>query len=155
MQSFIRGGTLTMFRKRKNTNKEPEFWYSLAIMTDQEMSDEDYDQIMNRIDDHVDNVGFSCNLTRSTSDKEYLNELDERMNFNSYSKPIYLLFRIDHDEIKAREKALEKKYRFKHFFNLISFAEYDVIATKVMTSPRHFVIYSDSLEEIIDFLREH
>ncbi|ADC51337.1 hypothetical protein BpOF4_16460 [Alkalihalophilus pseudofirmus OF4] len=144
-----------MFRKRKNTNKEPEIWYSLAIMTDQEMSDEDYDQIMNKIDDHVDKVGFSCNLTRSTSDKEYLIELEEKMNLNSYTKPSYLLFRISHNEIKAKEKALEKKHRFKHFFNLISFAEYDLIATKVMTSPRHLVFYSDSLEEAIKFLKEH
>ncbi|MDV2884525.1 hypothetical protein RYX45_04995 [Alkalihalophilus pseudofirmus] len=144
-----------MFKKRKNTNDETDIWYSLVIMTDQEMSDEDYDKTQNKIDDHVDNVGFSCNLTRSQSDKEYLNELDERMNLNSYTKPIYVLFRINHDEIKSKEKALEKKHRFRHFFNLISFAEYDVIATKVMTSPRHLVFYSDSLEEAINFLKEH
>lgn len=139
-----------MFKRKK---EEESIQYSVIIMTEGTMEDSPYEKILNTFDDYVENVGFFCNLN-SLADSTHVQKIKARMDLTEYKQPIFVIVRIDFEEIKEKEKALEKKHKWKKFFDTIPPTEYIAIYDEVHTKPENIVFHTDHIEEAIGYLKK-
>ncbi|MDV2682886.1 hypothetical protein RYX56_00715 [Alkalihalophilus lindianensis] len=139
---------------KKKQKREETTQYSLVIITEKLMEDSVYDEVLNRFDDHVGNIGFSGNLTRGVDRSVYIQKIEDHINITAYPEPFFVIVRIDFEEIKEKEKALEKKHKWKKFFDTIPLTEYITIYDEVHTKPENIVFHTGDMDEAIAFLKE-
>ncbi|MED4454715.1 hypothetical protein [Metabacillus fastidiosus] len=142
-----------LFRKKNKVDPNKK-WYSIGIMSEKGLEDNEYDTLTEKIFDKVDNVGVIANLIREAWDKEQIEILEKKFDYPTLASPVFIVSEIIPEDIKRETKLLEKKHKWKKFFGFISLAEYLEAEDRAIFNFNHALLYTDSMEEVIGFLNE-
>ncbi|MEC2075053.1 hypothetical protein [Metabacillus fastidiosus] len=143
-----------MFFRKKNKEDLNKKWYSIAIMSEKGLEDEEFDTLTEKILDKVDNVGLISNLVKEEWDQEQLKILEQKFNDLVLSSPTFTINEMVYEDMERETKLLEKKHKWKKFFGLISLAEYLEAENRAVYNFNYTLLYTDSMEEVIEFLNE-
>ena len=137
------------FKKKKHDDKD---WYCLAIMTEYELDEEEFEELADRILSQVDNIGMTSHLVRTEWEPERLEVLDQRFSPTSLSNPCFIVNLIVQDDIKKEQELLEKKHKWKKLFGLITLNEYMEAQEYAMLHFKNTVYCTGDIDKAIEFL---
>ncbi|KQU19518.1 MULTISPECIES: hypothetical protein [Peribacillus] len=140
-----------LFKKRDELDPNKK-WYSIGIMTDHGLQDEEYDALIKRIHDSVENVVIISDLVRVEWDEEKLQTLNERFRYPTFSDPCFIINEFKSVDIKRERKLLEKNHKWKRLFGLLSPIEYMVAETKAAHDFDKALYYTDDVDNAIEYL---
>ncbi|MDQ0221252.1 hypothetical protein ELQ35_20855 [Peribacillus cavernae] len=141
------------FKKKKKDPEDNKQWYSLIIMTQDEMYEDEYEGLSEVISDQVDNVGFTCNLIRKNTSHGALIEIDQKI--NTASDPCFILILINNDDIKREVELMEKQHKWKKFFGYLTPADYFEAMERANLNWDAIIYSTDNPEGIIQYLNDH
>ncbi|MED4533328.1 hypothetical protein ABET51_09855 [Metabacillus fastidiosus] len=141
------------FRKKKKEDPNKK-WYSIGIMTENGLEDGEYEILLDKFLEKVDNAGVITDLVRKEYDKERLEILEQKFDYPVLSSPAFVVSEIVQEDIIRETELLEKKHKWKKFFGFISLAEYLEADHRAIYNFNHAVLYTDSMEEVIHFLNQ-
>ena len=139
------------FKKKKNEDVDKD-WYSLAIMTDDEIDDEEFFELSDKIMNQVNNVGVSSHIIRHKWYPEQLQMLDQRYSPASSANPCYIINLIVHEEIYEAIKQLEKDHKWKKFFGWLSMTDYMEVEDQARLDFKNTVYCTEDADKVIEFL---
>ena len=154
MKKLKREGGETLFGRKKSKDDSPKITYSITIMTDEEMDDQLYDEITDKIIEQAENAGIIGNISRQEYPPDRLAVLDRRFG-QLYSGPVgYIVNEIKPEELEKRIKEMEDKHKWKKFFNLIPLTDYLNIEDEVVNNFAESLFYTEDLDRLIEFLNQ-
>ncbi|WP_349728838.1 hypothetical protein [Peribacillus frigoritolerans] len=141
-----------MFFKKSEEPDHNEKWYCVGIMTDKGLEDEEYDVLSKLILDSVQNVSVISDLVRVEWDLDKLRALNERFQDPSFSDPCFIINEFIPEDIKRERKILEKNYKWKRLFGLLSPIEYMEAETKAAHDFDKALFYTDDADKVIEYI---
>ncbi|MGE7905897.1 hypothetical protein ACQKNS_15990 [Peribacillus sp. NPDC094092] len=141
-----------MFFKKSEEPDHNERWYCVGIMTDKGLEDEEYDVLSKRILDSVQNVSVISDLVRVEWDRDKLRALNERFQDPSFSDPCFIINEFIPEDIIRERKLLEKTYKWKRLFGLLSPIEYMEAETKAAHDFDKALFYTDDADKVIEYI---
>ncbi|MGE6611620.1 hypothetical protein ACQKFG_13960 [Peribacillus sp. NPDC076916] len=141
-----------MFFKKSEEPDHNEKWYCVGIMTDKGLEDEEYDVLSKLILDSVQNVSVISDLVRVEWDRDKLRALNERFQDPSFSDPCFIINEFIPEDIKRERKLLEKTYKWKRLFGLLSPIEYMEAETKAAHDFDKALFYTDDADKVIEYI---
>ncbi|MET1181179.1 hypothetical protein ABG775_25100 [Peribacillus simplex] len=141
-----------MFFKKSEEPDHNEKWYCVGIMTDKGLEDEEYDVLSKLILDSVQNVSVISDLVRVEWDRDKLRALNERFQDPSFSDPCFIINEFIPEDIKRERKILEKTYKWKRLFGLLSPIEYMEAETKAAHDFDKALFYTDDADKVIEYI---
>ncbi|WP_034764854.1 hypothetical protein [Rossellomorea vietnamensis] len=136
-----------------NKNKTKENRYCIAIFPEKEMSEEEYDDQSNKILDAAEeNVVV---VTEIEPQKEMIEELQNKFPEAKIEVPSYAVYKFDSEKLDEETKKMEKRHKWKKFFNNIHPDEYLVIEHKVMYDIEQIVFYTKDINKVISYIHEN
>ncbi|MDQ0221248.1 hypothetical protein ELQ35_20875 [Peribacillus cavernae] len=142
-----------IFKKRKKNEEDNKQWYSLVVMTQEEVDEDKYSELSERIDAHVNNIGFTCNLIRKNTDLEQLISIDRHI--ETASDPCYFLIPINNDDVEREIKLMEKQHKWKKFFGYLRPVDYFEAMEHANLNWDTIIYSTDNPEGIIQYLNDH
>lgn len=140
-----------VFKKKNGLNPNIK-WYSVGVMTDNGIEDEDYHALSKRILDSVDNVAVVSDLIRVEWDKEKLKTLNNRFKNPILSDPCFIINEVINEDIEREKKLLQKNHKWKRYLNLISQYDYMEAEAKAVHDFEKSLLYTDDIEKVIEYL---
>ncbi|MEH6947116.1 hypothetical protein V7068_08565 [Bacillus sp. JJ634] len=141
-----------MFFKKKNNENVDKDLYSLAIMTDDEMDEEEFFELSEKIMDQVNNIGVVSHITRNEWYPEQLQMLDQHYSPVSSANPCFIINLIVHEEINEAIKQLEKDHKWKKLFGWLSMSDYMEVEDQAQLNFKNTVYCTDDADKVIEFL---
>ncbi|MEY8192458.1 hypothetical protein AB4X15_22865 [Peribacillus simplex] len=141
-----------MFFKKSEEPDHNEKWYCVGIMTDKGLEDEEYDVLSKLILDSVQNVSVISDLVRVEWDRDKLRALNERFQDPSFSDPCFIINEFIPEDIKREREILEKTYKWKRLFGLLSPIEYMEAETKAAHDFDKALFYTDDADKVIEYI---
>lgn len=139
-----------MFLKKKET-KENRF--CIAIFTEKEMSDEDYDYQSNKILDATEE--YVVVVTEIEPQNEMVEELKNAFPDTKIEVPSYGVYKFDSEKLDEETKKMEKRNKWKKFFNNIHPDEYLIVEHKVMYDIKQVLFYTTDINKVISYIHEN
>ena len=143
---------MALFKKKEALDPD-KVWFGVGIMTDHGLSDEAYDALSNKILDAVGNVAVVSDLVRVEWDKEKLKHLNERFDNPRYTDPCFTINEVIQGDIDKEKKLLQQSNKWKRVFGLISPIDYMVAETKAVHDFEKSLLYTNNVDEVIEFLK--
>ncbi len=143
----------TLLFKNKDHLDLNKKWYGVGIMSENGLSDEQYDRLTNKILDAVNNVGMTSDLIRKEWDEKQLNILNQRIQNRRLSDPCFIVNEMVPELIEREKKLLEKNHKWRKMLGLLMPIEYMAAETRAIFNFRHTLLYTDDLEEVVEFLK--
>lgn len=139
-----------MFLKKKET-KENRF--CIAIFAEKEMSDEDYDYQSNKILDATEE--YVVVVTEIEPQNEMVEELKNAFPDTKIEVPSYGVYKFDSEKLDEETKKMEKRNKWKKFFNNIHPDEYLIVEHKVMYDIKQVLYYTTDINKVISYIHEN
>ncbi|WP_339148203.1 MULTISPECIES: hypothetical protein [unclassified Sutcliffiella] len=135
-----------MFKKKRKYED-----YAVAILVENELSQEEYDKLAEPLND-LKGVGEVSEITvdRYVKEWEVLKRKFPESQLSSF--PRYVVIRVHEDLVNQAIKEMERKNRWNRLFNAIHPDEYMIVEHKVMYDYENAECYTDKLEEAIAYL---
>jgi hypothetical protein len=137
-----------MFARKKS--KAPLF--CIAIFPEQELSNEEYDLQADQILDETEESVVA--VTEMTLSYEMKSELQNQFPDSKIEVPCYAVFHYDPEKLDEETKKMEKKYKWKKFFNNIPIDEYLIVEQKVSYNPNQVLYYTTEVDRLISYIKE-
>lgn len=143
-----------MFFKKKKKVDLHSTRYAVSIVTEYPLEDEDYDPITDEIGYHCEAVDALANFNRAYSDPAELKLLEEKCNITSWPDMYFVVTTTTNQDIENEIKLLEKKHKWKKFFDVISPIEYTDAMDKAYYNFNNIKFASADIEEIIAYINK-
>ncbi|XXM72679.1 hypothetical protein ACQ0QQ_01925 [Lysinibacillus sphaericus] len=139
-----------MFFKKKETK---ENLFCIAIFPEKEMSDEEYDEQSNKILDATEeNVVV---VTEIELQDKNIRELENRFPQKKIEVPGYAVYKFDPEKLDEETKKMEKRNKWKKFFNNIHPHEYLIVEHKVMYDINQAIYYTTDMNKVIAYIHDN
>lgn len=140
-----------MFTKKKLETKEN--LYCIAIFTDRELSDKEYDDQLEKIYDGADeNVAV---VTEIEPPDEMVEDLKAAFPDIKIEVPSYGVYKFDPEKLDEETKKMEKRHKWKKFFNTIPITEYLIVENNVMYDINQVLLFTTDIHEVISYINEN
>ncbi|RIW38948.1 hypothetical protein D3H55_00935 [Bacillus salacetis] len=137
-----------MFSKKKTE----ETHYCIAIFTERELINEEYDYQSNKIMDVAEEKIVM--VTEMSLTDEIKEEVTNRLPGIKIDLPSYGVFKFDGKKLEEETKKMEKKFKWKKFFNNIPLDEYLIVEHEVAYDPGQICYFTTDMDSLITFLKE-
>jgi hypothetical protein len=135
-------------KKKKEENR-----FCIAIFTEKEMSDEEYDYQSNKILDATEeNVVV---VTEIEPQNEMIEELKNAFPNTKIEVPSYAVYKFDSEKLDEETKKMEKRNKWKKFFNNIHPDEYLIVEHKVMYDINQVLYYTTDINRVISYIHDN
>lgn len=144
-----------MFGRKKNKKEELNTSsFSVGIVWNDELTDEQYENWSDELMDVAENVGSTSSIMQCEWDSEQLKILAKRFPQVDNNKTFFMINEIIFDDIKREYKALEQKHKWKKFFNTISLFDYIDAEDRAVFDATKTLLCTNDIIEAKDFLRK-
>lgn len=103
--------------------------------------------------DAANNVGTTLPLLQDEFDDKQLVILFSRFQKVEKDKALFMIDEINYEAIQQEVKKVEKKYKWKEFFNRSPLSEYIDIENRVVTNVENALLCTNSVKEANEFLK--
>lgn len=142
-----------IFGKKKLASNEEKLYFNVAIITVDEVGDEQYDAWTDEFMDAADNVGSTTALLQADWEGEQKRILIHRFPHLDLKEPIFMINEINHKEIEKEIKHLEQKHKWKKFFNAIPLSDYLDAEDRVVMDASKTLFCTNDVQQVIEYLQ--
>ena len=138
-----------MFFKKKieKDNVEKDF-YCIAIFAEEDLGDDEFVHLVDRIEES----GNVVVTTEMELTSESIGSLEKKFPNTEIKAPSFAVLKVDMDRVKEETKKMEKKFKWKKFFNTIDLTEYLIVEHNAMYDFKNTLLYTKDLQEVNEFL---
>ncbi|MEK3934611.1 hypothetical protein MKY41_04765 [Sporosarcina sp. FSL W7-1349] len=141
-----------MFEKKK-LHVEQAF-FSVAIISNEDLADEQYDNWTDEVMGTADNVGSTTWMRIEDWDARQVNVLAERFPDVRMKETFFVVNEIIAEDIQLEVKELEKRHPWKKFFNAIPLSDYIDAEERAVLDASKASLCTNDLETVKRFLAE-
>ncbi|MCM3638151.1 hypothetical protein M3152_10480 [Sporosarcina luteola] len=143
-----------MFGRRKSKTEEARTTYfSVGIISVNELNDDQYEAWTDELMDAAENVGSTTSLIQASWDEEQLKILIKRFPEVEMNETFFIINEIIHEDIEKEIKLLEQKHKWKKFFNTIPLTDYIDAEDRVVLDASKTLFCTNDVQEAAGFLK--
>ena len=140
-----------MFFKKKKKEKERDY-YCVAYFVEKYADEEKTDAIVDLILDETDNVGIISEIEEISPEEK--RNLENSLPGITYTVPSFAVIKILPERIKEETEKLEKKHKWKKFFDTIPLTDYLDVEHRATFEYERTLFYSSDVQKTIAFLQQ-
>lgn len=140
--------------KKKSKKMVDQVFFSIGIISDGTVSDEQYEDWSDACMDVAGNVGSTTFVMKENWDAEQIEILGRRFPTVSFHRPFFVVNEMIDEDILQEVKDLEKRHPWKKFFNSIPLSEYMDAEDRAVLNAKKTLLCSNDINEVKKFLAE-
>ncbi|MCG3087544.1 hypothetical protein [Sporosarcina cyprini] len=143
-----------MFGRKKKREADNIVYYGVGIFSDGQVDEHQFETWTDELMDVAENVGTSSYIVNEEFDQDHLRILYERFPNVDPKRPVFVINKIDYDEIQKEYKKLEQQHKWKKFFKSIPLSEYMDAEDRAVFAPNAVQLCTNDLLEASRFLKD-
>ncbi|WP_262177618.1 hypothetical protein [Saccharococcus sp. Marseille-Q5394] len=140
-------------RKKSKTEEARTTYFSVGIISVNELNDDQYEAWTDELMDAAENVGSTTSLIQASWDEEQLKILIKRFPEVEMNETFFIINEIIHEDIEKEIKLLEQKHKWKKFFNTIPLTDYIDAEDRVVLDASKTLFCTNDVQEAARFLK--
>ncbi|MCM3710225.1 hypothetical protein [Sporosarcina luteola] len=140
-------------RKKSKTEEARTTYFSVGIISVNELDDDLYETWTDELMDAAENVGSTTSLLQADWDEEQLKILTNRFPEVEMNETFFMINEIIHEDIEKEIKLLEQKHKWKKFFNTIPLTDYIDAEDRVVLDVSKTLFCTNDVQEAAGFLK--